>query len=162
MDHETAIARLFETCLDEQGHIDKRMLHARGVLSDVNLFGPEDAVDPLYLHRPLVQAKGFCASGWIDEMAFWVAVFWGGEIAHGTQLRGDARIESWLRQRAGEVVEHPRTEIGIVTLDVNDPSTILAALWTHARSFRWHGDAPYERRRSSYEQEDLFPDLPLL
>lgn len=109
-----------------------------------------------------MDAKGFCASGWIGEDPFWVAVFWGGEIAHGVHFRGYGWIESWLRQRAGEVVEHPESEIGIVTLDVTDPSTILAALWTHARSFRWHGDAPYERRRNSYEQEDLFPDLPLL
>ncbi|GAB3259420.1 hypothetical protein GCM10027425_21770 [Alteromonas gracilis] len=79
----------------------------------------------------------------------------GGEIAHGVHLRGDEWIESWLQERAGEMVEHPADEWMGVRLDLDAPETILAALWTHARAFRWRGDSPYERRRDSCEQEDF-------
>lgn len=124
--------RLIDRCTDRDGRVDKLMLHARGVLSDNNLFGPDEVnPDPLG-GAPLVEAKGFSAEGMLGDRGFWVAVFWGGELGERVSLRGhDAE---W-------VSEHLRGELAAF----DDPAAVLTALTDRGVDVEWNGDDPRRR-----------------
>lgn len=134
--------------------IDKRMLHARGVLTDNNLFGADD-VNPHPLGgSALVEAKGFSASGDLAGRLFWVAVFWGGELGAQVQIRG------WDAERVlAELSPHVGDEFQLAipgpwhTLSLDDALSILSALMCLSRDFEWQGDKPpgYPRLGGSRE-----------
>lgn len=134
---------LIERSRDRHGHIDKRMLHSRGVLTDNNLFGPDDVnPDPLG-GTELIEANGFSATGILGGRHYWVAVFWGGELGDRVQLRGwDADyVTAELHRREGREFDlaHPGPPL---SLDLADARSILAALGTLSDDFEWHGDSP--------------------
>lgn len=136
--------RLIKRCTDKHGRVDKQMLHARGVLSDNNLFEPEDAnPDPLG-GSPLVEAKGFSARGEIAGQHYWVAVFWGGELEDQVQIRGwDAQwVGEELATREGQEFQfaHPGPSY---ELKLDNALSILTALMSiSGHEFEWTGDKP--------------------
>lgn len=136
--------------------IDKRLLHARGVLTDNNLFGPDEVnPDPLG-GSALVKAKGFSASGCLEGRSYWIAVFWGGELGSQVELRGWAA--EWVSE---ELATHVGDEFQLTipgpwrTLSLDDSLSILTALMCLSRDFEWQGDKPPGYPRSGSGREPL-------
>lgn len=135
--------KLIERSRDRDGRIDKRMLHARGVLTDNNLFGPND-VNPNPLGgTELIDAQGFSASGTLSGRPYWVAVFWGGELGGRVQLRGwDAEdVTAELQLHEGQEFELARPGPRH-SLRLDNALSILAALTSLSDDFDWYGDEP--------------------
>lgn len=135
--------KLIEASRGRDGRIDKRMLHARGVLTDNNLFGPED-VNPNPLGgAELIDAKGFSATGTLGGRPYWVAVFWGGELGDSVQLRGwDAEdVTAELRVHQGQEFELA-PQCSRCSLRLDNALSILAALMSLSDDFDWYGDKP--------------------
>ncbi|GIM64231.1 hypothetical protein Pve01_94640 [Planomonospora venezuelensis] len=135
--------KLIEASRGRDGRIDKRMLHARGVLTDNNLFGP-DEVNPNPLGgTELIDAKGFSATGTLNGRPYWAAVFWSGELGDRVQLRGwDAEeVTAELHMYEGQVfaLALPGSSC---SLRLDDAASILTALMSLSDDFDWDGDQP--------------------
>jgi hypothetical protein len=138
-----AMDKLIERSRDRDGRIDKRMLHARGVLTDNNLFGP-DGINPNPLGgTELIDAKGLSATGTLSGRPYWVAVFWGGELGDRVQLRGwDAEdVTAELQVHEGQQFELAPTGSSC-SLRLDSALSILAALMSLSGNFDWCGDEP--------------------
>ena len=135
--------RVIERSRGKDGRIDKRMLHARAVLTDNNLFGPDDVnPDPLG-GGPLVDSQGFAATGALDGRPYWIAVFWSGELGDLVQLRGwDAEWVTPVLQAHEDrdfEVAHPGRSCA---LRLDNALSILTALMHLSKDFHWSGDEP--------------------
>jgi hypothetical protein len=124
-------------------HIDKRMLHARG-MTDNNLFGSGE-VNPRPLGgQHLTRAWGYGLDVQRD-VPTWIAVFWGGEVQPGrVEVRGwrAAEVMAEVIHHAGEMLV--TLDLTQVRLDVNDPAALLAAFTVLLPSDRatFAGDLP--------------------
>lgn len=91
-----------------------------------------------------MHAKGFSVEGDLDGRSFWVAVFWGGELGDGVEIRGwDApMVTTTLSLHEGESFRF--TPVGPhYTLRLDHPLSILTALLElGGRDAEWTGDKP--------------------
>lgn len=148
--------RLIKRCTDEEGRIDKQMLQARGVLSDNNLFGPDEVNPNPFDGAPLVEASGYSVTGSLSGRQYWIAVFWGGELGERVQIRGEEA--DWVAERlAVEEGEHfDLAHPGVsYPLRLDNALSILVALTNLSEDIDWHGDNPpgYPRFNSQVPME---------